>query len=57
MEVDYNDYWTYCCPVCGYNGDSKRYFEMRNNSDDHECFPVHIDERDDYDIDLSDYEK
>ena len=53
--MNYEDYYTYCCPICGYCGASTRYFEMRNPSDGHECYAVHIDDRDDYDLDLDDY--
>lgn len=54
--MNYEDYYKYCCPECGYCADSKRYFEMRNNEDGHECEPVYIDDRDDYGLGLEDYE-
>lgn len=31
--------YKYYCPICGYEANSRRYFEMRNNENGHECYP------------------
>lgn len=43
--------YKYYCPDCGYESNSRRYFQMRNNSDHHECYP---EENPDYEEDKED---
>jgi len=39
-----NKYYTYCCPICRYQGNSITYFNNRTNPDQHKCFPLKITE-------------
>lgn len=50
-------YYTYCCPICLYQGNSITYFNNRVNSDKHICLAVkRTDDLEKYKLTMKDFE-